>query len=137
MKTIFTTLLTLASVSMLFADDIVLDMDASISSQQILLGEPTVTWRYSASVTQGPASTLSLIPNSFLGPIISVNTGDSVQIHQQNNLMGETTTHFHGLDIPEISDGHPKTRSTQVNHTTTNLSFETVLVRIGTIHIQT
>jgi len=108
MKTTLTALLTLASASMLFADDIVLDLDASISSQQILLGEPTVTWRYSASVTQGPASTLSLIPNSFLGPIISVNTGDSVHIHQQNNLMGETTTHFHGMDIPEISDGHPK-----------------------------
>ena len=47
------TLLTLASSSMLFADEIVLELDASISSQQILLGEPTVTWRYSASVTQG------------------------------------------------------------------------------------
>ena len=75
MKTPLTALLTLVSASMLFADDIVLDLDASVSSQQILLGEPTVTWRYSASVTQGPSSTLSLIPNSYLGPIISVNTG--------------------------------------------------------------
>ena len=92
----------------LLADTIVLDLTSSVSSQQVLSGEPTVTWRYNASLTQGPSSTLSVIPNSFLGPIISVNTGDHVQIHQQNNLMGETTTHFHGLDIPEISDGHPK-----------------------------
>ena len=101
-------LLSIASAPMLFAEDIVLDLNSSVSSQQIFLGEPTVTWRYSASVTQGPASALSSIPNSYLGPIISVNTGDRVQVHQVNNLMGETTTHFHGLDIPEISDGHPK-----------------------------
>ncbi|MBT6269402.1 MAG: multicopper oxidase family protein [Phycisphaerae bacterium] len=101
-------LLTLAPASMLFGDIIGIDLNSSVSSQQILSGQPTITWRYTASVTQGSASTLSLIPNSYLGPIISLNTGDSVQIHQQNNLMGETTTHFHGLDIPEISDGHPK-----------------------------
>jgi blue copper oxidase len=101
-------LLSVASAPMLFAEDIVLDLNSSVSSQQIFLGEPTVTWRYSASLTQGPASTLSSISNSYLGPIISVNTGDRVQVHQVNNLMGETTTHFHGMDIPEISDGHPK-----------------------------
>ena len=108
MKTPLIALATIASASMLFADDIVINMNASVSSQQILLGEPTVTWRYTASLEQGPSSTLSLIPNSYLGPIISVNTGDSVQVHFQNDLSNETTTHWHGLDIPEESDGHPK-----------------------------
>ena len=107
-RTLISSIVLAITSTLVCADDIVLELNSSVSSQQILVGEPTVTWRYSASITQGPASTLSLIPNSFLGPIISVNTGDSVHIHQQNNLMGETTTHFHGMDIPEISDGHPK-----------------------------
>jgi FtsP/CotA-like multicopper oxidase with cupredoxin domain len=107
-----TSLITLASIlasgSTLVAEEIVINLSSGNSTQQVLLGAPTFTWRYTASLDQGPDSTLSLFPNSYLGPVISVNTGDSVHIHHENNLMMETTTHIHGMDLPEIADGHPK-----------------------------
>ena len=107
-----TSLITLASIlasgSTLVAEEIVINLSSGNSTQQVLLGAPTFTWRYTASLDQGPDSTLSLFPNSYLGPIISVNTGDSVHIHHENNLMMETTMHIHGMDLPEIADGHPK-----------------------------
>ena len=107
-----TSLITLASIlasgSTLVAEEIAINLSSGNSTQQVLLGAPTFTWRYTASLDQGPDSTLSLFPNSYLGPIISVNTGDSVHIHHENNLMMETTLHIHGMDLPEIADGHPK-----------------------------
>ena len=107
-----TSLITLASIlasgSTLVAEEIVINLSSGNSTQQVLLGAPTFTWRYTASLDQGPDSTLNLFPNSYLGPVISVNTGDSVHIHHENNLMMETTTHIHGMDLPEIADGHPK-----------------------------
>ena len=107
-----TSLITLASIlasgSTLVAEEIAINLSSGNSTQQVLLGAPTFTWRYTASLDQGPDSTLSLFPNSYLGPVISVNTGDSVHIHHENNLMMETTLHIHGTDLPEIADGHPK-----------------------------
>ncbi len=90
------------------ADLIEIDMTQSVSSQQILSGQATTTWRYTGSMVSGPETTLSIIPNSYLGPVINVSTGDEIKVHMQNNLAYETTTHWHGLDIPEAADGHPK-----------------------------
>jgi FtsP/CotA-like multicopper oxidase with cupredoxin domain len=83
-------------------------MTASESTQQIVPGPVTDVWRYTANVVTGPADTLSTIPNSYLGPIISLNTGDEVLIQFQNDLAYETTTHWHGMDVPDVADGHPK-----------------------------
>ena len=90
------------------ADDIVINMTAANSTQQILPGAETVTMRYTAELVEGPESTLTVVPNTYLGPVISVNTGDSVKVHFQNELDYETCTHWHGLDIPDAADGHPK-----------------------------
>jgi len=92
----------------LLADDIVFNMTAANSTQQILEGAETETMRYTAELVEGPASTLAVVPNTYLGPIISVNTGDNVKVHFQNELDYETCTHWHGLDIPDAADGHPK-----------------------------
>jgi len=93
---------------MLFADDIVINMTAANSTQQILEGTETETMRYTAELVAGPESTLTVVPNTYLGPVISVNTGDSVKVHFQNDLDFDTCTHWHGLDVPEAADGHPK-----------------------------
>ncbi len=90
------------------ADDIVINMNVANSTQQIQAGQATDVLRYTATIHSGPASTLTEIQNSYLGPIISVHTGDRVSVHAQNNMNSETTVHWHGLDIPEDADGHPK-----------------------------
>ena len=89
-------------------DDIIINMTAANSTQQILEGQSTQTMRYTAQLIEGPESTLTVVPNTYLGPVISVNTGDSVKVHFQNNLEYETCTHWHGLDVPDAADGHPK-----------------------------
>ncbi|HIB50870.1 MAG TPA: multicopper oxidase family protein [Phycisphaerales bacterium] len=103
-----TTIAVLLTSSSLTADLVQINMDQSISTHPILTGTETTTWRYTGQVMQGPTSALTVIPNSYLGPIIHVNTGDEVRIHMQNNLAYESTTHWHGLDIPDAVDGHPK-----------------------------
>ena len=89
-------------------DIIAIDMTIAPSTQQMLAGQATDVLRYSATLNSGPVSTLTEIQDSYLGPIISVHTGDQVHIHAQNNMANETTVHWHGLDIPEEADGHPK-----------------------------
>lgn len=44
----------------------------------------------------------------ILGPIIKVNTGQTISINFANNLEEDTNIHWHGLIIPENMDGHPK-----------------------------
>jgi blue copper oxidase len=44
---------------------------------------------------------------SFWGPTLIFNQGDTVQIHVKNDLEEPTTTHWHGLHIPAIMDGGP------------------------------
>jgi blue copper oxidase len=90
------------------AEDVSISLIASESTQQMVPGFQTNVFRYTANIITGPASTLTEIPNSYLGPIISVHTGDSVLVTAQNSLPSETTVHWHGLDISEDADGHPK-----------------------------
>jgi len=91
-----------------FADDIVINMTAANSTQQILEGAETETMRYTGELVQGPESALTVVPGTYLGPVISVNTGDSIRVNMQNNLGVDHTTHWHGLDVPDAADGHPK-----------------------------
>jgi FtsP/CotA-like multicopper oxidase with cupredoxin domain len=100
--------LVLVATPPLLADEVVVNLRSEVTSSQILSGAATVTWSYRGEVTTGPASTLTPIPNSYLGPVIRVNTGDHFLAHHQNDLPEETTTHWHGLDVSELADGHPK-----------------------------
>ena len=42
---------------------------------------------------------------SYLGPTIKLNVGDSVSINYTNNLDEATTVHGHGMHVPAIMDG--------------------------------
>jgi len=44
---------------------------------------------------------------SFWGPTLIFQQGDTVQVHVKNDLEEPTTTHWHGLHIPAIMDGGP------------------------------
>lgn len=42
------------------------------------------------------------------GPTLRARTGDAVRISLQDGLSEETIVHWHGLDVPDHSDGHPR-----------------------------
>src|SRR5699024_10317581 len=44
---------------------------------------------------------------SFLGPMIRLEHGDTVNIRTINELDEETTFHWHGLEVPGEADGGP------------------------------
>ncbi|MBG9758179.1 multicopper oxidase domain-containing protein [Lysinibacillus sphaericus] len=47
---------------------------------------------------------------SFLGPVIRIQSGQTVQFSTTNEMSKETTFHWHGLEIPGEGDGGPHER---------------------------
>jgi len=73
---------------------------------QLISGEATRVWQYQGEVISGPAEALTVLPNSYLGPIIRAQRGQNVRIHFTNDLPEESIIHWHGLHVPESADGH-------------------------------
>lgn len=44
---------------------------------------------------------------SFPGPTLRAARGDRVNVILQNNLLDETITHWHGMVVDHLNDGHP------------------------------
>jgi FtsP/CotA-like multicopper oxidase with cupredoxin domain len=93
-----------------FIPDLEINLQAVPKTVQILAGQPTQVWAYSATLVKGDPTSLTAIPDSYLGPIIRVKTGQRVRVNFQNNLpQGQTSiVHWHGLILPEDMDGHPR-----------------------------
>jgi len=91
----------------LAAAEIVLALRAAPRQVQILPGPATDTWSFTAEVVSGPTDAVQPMPDSYLGPVIRVRTGDRLTVRITNDLPEETTVHWHGLDVPSIMDGHP------------------------------
>jgi FtsP/CotA-like multicopper oxidase with cupredoxin domain len=90
-----------------FHPDVEIDLFAKPSSIQILDGSKTHYLQYSAKLVKGSKDTITEIPNSFLPPIIRLQKGQKVRINLYNGLSVPTVTHWHGLHVPQIMDGHP------------------------------
>ena len=88
--------------------DVDLTLTAAPARVDILPGASTPVWRFSGTLHRGPADTLSVIPGSYLGPIIRLRKGQRVRIRFRNELPQESIVHWHGLDVPEAADGHPR-----------------------------
>ncbi|MEQ1907862.1 MAG: multicopper oxidase domain-containing protein [Vicinamibacterales bacterium] len=88
--------------------DVEIDLTAAPSAAQLLPGAPTTVWQYAARVVRGPATTLQPISGSYLGPVIRVRRGQHVRVHFHNQLPEPSIVHWHGLDVPERADGHPR-----------------------------
>jgi FtsP/CotA-like multicopper oxidase with cupredoxin domain len=93
-----------------FIPDLEINLQAAPKTVQILAGQPTQVWSYAATLVKGDPTSLTAIPDSYLGPIIRVQTGQRVRVNFQNNLpQGQSTiVHWHGLIVPEEMDGHPR-----------------------------
>jgi FtsP/CotA-like multicopper oxidase with cupredoxin domain len=88
--------------------DVELALTASPGEAQVLTGAPTSVWRFTGRVVKGPASAMETIPGSYLGPILRLRRGQRVRIRFQNQLGEPSIVHWHGMDVPELSDGHPR-----------------------------
>jgi len=104
----FSPLSTVQAGNIDFEPDVELLLIASRDTVQILDGQSTIVWRYNGEVIKGDTTTLQPIPDSYLGPIIRVRTGQKVRIRFQNNLPVTSNVHWHGLYVPDYADGHPR-----------------------------
>ena len=90
------------------APDVELALAAVPDETSLLPGAPTSLWRFTGRVIRGPASTLQHVNGSYLGPVIRVRRGQRVRIRFENRLGEPSIVHWHGLDVPELADGHPR-----------------------------
>ncbi len=90
------------------APEVEIALKAVKGEMQILPGKATKVWRYLAEVLNGPAESLKVIPDSYLGPIFNLKKGQTVRVHFTNELREESIVHWHGLHVPVEEDGHPR-----------------------------
>lgn len=88
--------------------DVEIALKAVVGDLSILPGKETRVWRYQAEILNGPSQTVQNIPDSYLGPILNFEKGQSVRIHFTNELSEESIVHWHGLHVPVEADGHPR-----------------------------
>ncbi len=91
-----------------FVPDVELGLTAAPDAVAVLPGAATRVWRFTGRVIKGPADAIQPVAGSYLGPTISVRTGQKVRIRFTNQLPEHSIVHWHGLDVPENADGHPR-----------------------------
>lgn len=88
--------------------DVELALTAAPGEVNLLPGPASRVWRFSGTVVRGPASTLQVLDGSYLGPVIRLRRGQRVRVRFRNELGEPSIVHWHGLDVPELADGHPR-----------------------------
>ena len=91
-----------------FKPDIEIEFTAQIAPIPILTNGPaTQVQKFFAKLLKGPKHALQQLPDNFLGPILNFQQGQKVRIFFKNNLRESSIIHWHGLHVPQRSDGHP------------------------------
>jgi blue copper oxidase len=90
-----------------FHPDVELELFARPSAFGVLPGTLTNVQKYFGNVIKGPANTFTDIPGSYLGPVLRLQKGQKVRIHFHNELDESCITHWHGMHVPHLADGHP------------------------------
>lgn len=88
--------------------DVELQLTAAPDEVSVLPGAPTRVWRFTGRVLKGPASAIETIPGSYLGPVLRLRRHQRVRIRFRNEVGEPSIVHWHGLDVPELADGHPR-----------------------------
>lgn len=60
-----------------------------------------------AQMIPGQQTVTGGINNSFWGPTLFFQQGETVHLNVQNNLNDSTTIHWHGMHLPAVMDGGP------------------------------
>jgi FtsP/CotA-like multicopper oxidase with cupredoxin domain len=91
-----------------FNADVEIEITAQAQQVAILAkGPATQVQKFSAKLLKGPQQTLKVLPDNYLGPILNFQQGQKVRIFFRNNLQESSIIHWHGLHVPQNSDGHP------------------------------
>ena len=90
-----------------FQPDVEMELVARQVSFPILPGTLTNVQKYYGKVLKGPTGCVLDLPGSYLGPVLRFTKGQKVRIHFRNELREPTITHWHGLHVPALMDGHP------------------------------
>jgi len=88
--------------------DVELAFTAAPGEVSLLPGAPTGVLRFSGTVTRGSASTLEAPNGSYLGPVVRLRQGQRVRVRFRNRTGEPSIVHWHGLDVHELADGHPR-----------------------------
>ena len=91
-----------------FEPDVELSLTAEVSDAAILPGRRTSIWRFTGEVLKGPPACVDRSAAPHLGPTLRFRKGQKVRIRFANRLPDPTIVHWHGLDVPEHADGHPR-----------------------------
>lgn len=91
-----------------FNPDIEIAMTAKQGYVPVLKSGPnTRVQKYYAKLLKGPKQTLQHLKGNYLGPILNYEKGQKVRIFFNNALSEPSIIHWHGLHVPQKSDGHP------------------------------
>ena len=91
-----------------FEPDVVIALTAQTDKVQLFANGPaTAVQRFVGQCLKGPPSTLQALPDSYLGPILRLQQGQKVRVVFDNQLPEPCIVHWHGLHVPQHSDGHP------------------------------
>ncbi|MFN0099767.1 MAG: multicopper oxidase family protein [Gemmatimonadaceae bacterium] len=90
-----------------FDPDVDIVLTAAPAEVQLRPGRATAVWQFSGTLLKGPASALTTYADSYLGPTLRFTRGQKVRIRFRNALAEPSIVHWHGLDVPEVADGHP------------------------------
>ncbi len=90
-----------------FNPDVEIELVAKRDSVQILPGKTTDVWRYVGNLVKGPVNSLTTAPDGYLGPLMRFVKDQKIRIRLKNDLPQSTITHWHGLHVPMVADGHP------------------------------
>lgn len=93
------------------------EVAASLSKAEFLPGKPADVWAYRDASTPG---SVGVVP----GPLLEVNQGEHVLVHFRNELPETTTIHWHGLRVPNASDGTPAAQEPVAPGATFDYSFD-------------
>lgn len=88
------------------------DVEIEFSSRDVYVsvikgGQKTKVQKYYAKLLKGPKKTLVELKGNYLGPILNYVKGQKVRIYYHNKMSEPSIIHWHGLHVPQHSDGHP------------------------------
>lgn len=89
-----------------FKADVEIALTAQSTEVPILPGAQTHVFKYSGELLKGPKTVLTELPG-YLGPVLNFEQGQKVRIYFRNQLPEPCVTHWHGLHVPQVMDGHP------------------------------
>ena len=76
------------------------ELVAVTATHEYLAGKPADVWAFRDGAKDGSKA-------SIPGPLLEAKLGDKVIVHFKNELPEPTTIHWHGLRVPNASDGTP------------------------------